>query len=83
MRWRLPTTPLFLQALGLVVATLIAAEITTVVVVINLPPPPPDVPPVEAPPEPVAPPVAAPPLPEQAVADVKADVEEIRERAHR
>jgi uncharacterized membrane protein YqjE len=26
---------------------------------------------------------AAPPLPEQAVADVKADVEEIRERAHR
>ena len=26
---------------------------------------------------------ATPPLPEQAVADVKADVEEIRERAHR
>jgi Putative Actinobacterial Holin-X, holin superfamily III len=26
---------------------------------------------------------AAPPVPEQAVADVKADVEEIRERAHR
>jgi Putative Actinobacterial Holin-X, holin superfamily III len=27
--------------------------------------------------------MAAPPVPEQAVADVKADVEEIRERAHR
>ncbi|MGH3230876.1 MAG: phage holin family protein [Streptosporangiaceae bacterium] len=26
---------------------------------------------------------AAPPVPEQAVADVKADIEEIRERAHR
>jgi hypothetical protein len=26
---------------------------------------------------------AAPPVPEQAVADVKADVEEVRERAHR
>jgi hypothetical protein len=26
---------------------------------------------------------ASPPVPEQAVADVKADVEEIRERAHR
>ena len=26
---------------------------------------------------------ATPPLPEQAVADVKADVEEIKERAHR
>jgi signal transduction histidine kinase len=35
--------PLFLQTLGLVVATLIAAEIATVVVVLNLPPPTPDV----------------------------------------
>jgi hypothetical protein len=26
---------------------------------------------------------AAPPVPEQAVADVKADIEEIKERAHR
>jgi signal transduction histidine kinase len=31
------------QALGLVVAALVAAEITTVVVMLNLPPPPPDV----------------------------------------
>ena len=43
MRIRFPTTPLFLQALGLVVAALVAAEIATVVVVLNLPPPPPDV----------------------------------------
>lgn len=43
MKWRWPTTPLFLQALGLVVAALVAAEIATVVVVLNLPPPPPDV----------------------------------------
>ncbi|HEY2481575.1 MAG TPA: HAMP domain-containing protein, partial [Caulobacteraceae bacterium] len=43
MRHRFPSTPLFLQALGLVVAALIAAEITTVVVMLNLPPPPPDV----------------------------------------
>ena len=43
MRLRLPSTPLFVQALGLVVATLIAAEIATTVVVLNLPPPPPDV----------------------------------------
>lgn len=43
MKWRLPATPLFLQALGLVVAALVAAEIATVVVVLNLPPPPPDV----------------------------------------
>lgn len=43
MRWRLPTAPLFLQALGLVLAALVAAEIATVVVVLSLPPPPPDV----------------------------------------
>lgn len=43
MTRRLPSTPLFLQALGLVVAALIAAQITTVVVMLNLPPPPPDV----------------------------------------
>ncbi|HEY5288944.1 MAG TPA: hypothetical protein VIJ59_02805, partial [Caulobacteraceae bacterium] len=43
MKLRLPTTPLFLQALGLVVAALVAADIATVVVVLNLPPPPPDV----------------------------------------
>lgn len=43
MKWRPPTAPLFLQALGLVVAALVAAEIATVVVVLNLPPPPPDV----------------------------------------
>ena len=35
--------PLFVQALGLVVATLIAAEIATVVVIFNLPPPAPEV----------------------------------------
>jgi len=40
---RLPSMPLFLQALGLVVATLIAAEIATVVVILNLPPPAPEV----------------------------------------
>ena len=40
---RLPRTSLFVQTLGLVVATLIAAEVTTVVVILNLPPPPPDV----------------------------------------
>jgi two-component system OmpR family sensor kinase len=40
-RW--PTTPLFLQALGLVGATLIAVFISTMVVILNLPPPPPDV----------------------------------------
>lgn len=40
---RLPATPLFLQALGLVVAALVAAEIATVVVVLNLPPPAPDI----------------------------------------
>jgi signal transduction histidine kinase len=39
---RFPTTPLFLQALGLVVASLVAAQIATVVVVLNLPPPPPE-----------------------------------------
>jgi signal transduction histidine kinase len=42
VKLRFPTTPLFLQALGLVVASLIAAQIATVVVVLNLPPPPPD-----------------------------------------
>jgi signal transduction histidine kinase len=40
---RLPATPLFVQALGLVVAALVAAEIATVVVVLSLPPPAPDV----------------------------------------
>jgi signal transduction histidine kinase len=40
-RW--PTTTLFLQALGLVGATLVAVFIATVVVILNLPPPPPDV----------------------------------------
>jgi two-component system OmpR family sensor kinase len=40
-RW--PTTPLFLQALGLVGATLVAVFISTMVVILNLPPPPPDV----------------------------------------
>jgi signal transduction histidine kinase len=43
VKWRLPTTPLFLQALGLVIASLVAAEVATVVVVLSLPPPPPDV----------------------------------------
>lgn len=43
MNKRLPSTPLFLQTLGLVLAALIAAQIATVVVVLNLPPPPPDV----------------------------------------
>jgi signal transduction histidine kinase len=42
VKTRFPPTPLFLQALGLVVAALIAAEIATVVVVLNLPPPAPD-----------------------------------------
>ena len=40
---RLPTTPLFLQALGLVAATLAAVFLATALVVINLPPPSPDV----------------------------------------
>jgi two-component system OmpR family sensor kinase len=40
-RW--PTTSLFLQALGLVGATLIAVFVSTMVVILNLPPPPPDV----------------------------------------
>jgi signal transduction histidine kinase len=43
VKLRLPATPLFVQALGLVLAALIAAEVTTVIVVLNLPPPPPDV----------------------------------------
>ncbi len=42
MNIRLPATPLFLQALGLVVAAVAAAQIATIVVVLNLPPPPPD-----------------------------------------
>src|ERR1700689_4277135 len=40
-RW--PTTTLFLQALGLVGATLVAVFVSTMVVILNLPPPPPDV----------------------------------------
>ncbi|HEY2178840.1 MAG TPA: HAMP domain-containing protein, partial [Caulobacteraceae bacterium] len=40
---RIPPPPLFLQALGLVVAALVATEIATVVVVLNLPPPAPDI----------------------------------------
>jgi signal transduction histidine kinase len=40
---RFPSTPLFLQALGLVVATLIAAQIATVIVILNLPPPAPEI----------------------------------------
>ncbi|MFI4934609.1 MAG: ATP-binding protein [Caulobacterales bacterium] len=40
---RAPTTTLFLQALGLVVATLVAVLIATTVVILNLPPPPPDI----------------------------------------
>ncbi|HWA61266.1 MAG TPA: ATP-binding protein [Caulobacteraceae bacterium] len=40
---RLPELPLFLQALGLVVATLAAAVLTSIVVAFYLPPPPPDV----------------------------------------
>jgi len=40
-RW--PTSTLFLQALGLVGATLVAVFAATMVVILNLPPPPPDV----------------------------------------
>ncbi len=40
---RAPVAPLFVQALGLVVATLVAAQIATVVVLFNLPPPAPEV----------------------------------------
>jgi len=40
---RAPTTPLFLQALGLVAATLAAVFVATTLVVINMPPPAPDV----------------------------------------
>jgi two-component system OmpR family sensor kinase len=40
-RW--PTTTLFLQALGLVGATLVAVFVSAMVVILNLPPPPPDV----------------------------------------
>ncbi|HEX7760168.1 MAG TPA: ATP-binding protein [Caulobacteraceae bacterium] len=40
---RLPAVPLFLQALGLVVATLVAALVTAIVVAFYLPQPPPEV----------------------------------------
>lgn len=40
---RAPTTPLFLQALGLVAATLAAVFVATTLVVINIPPPAPEV----------------------------------------
>ena len=40
---RLPSTPLFLQVLGLVVATLVASQITAVVVLLSLPPPAPNI----------------------------------------
>jgi two-component system OmpR family sensor kinase len=40
---RAPSTPLFLQALGLVAATLAAVFVATSLVVINMPPPAPDV----------------------------------------
>ncbi len=40
---RPPAMPLFVQALGLVIATLMAAQIATIVVLFNLPPPPPDI----------------------------------------
>jgi len=38
-----PTTPLFLQALGLVGATLVAVFVATTLVVLNVPPPAPDI----------------------------------------
>jgi signal transduction histidine kinase len=38
-----PTTPLFLQALGLVGATLVAVFVATTLVILNIPPPPPDI----------------------------------------
>jgi signal transduction histidine kinase len=40
---RAPPTPLFLQALGLVIATLLAAQLATIAVMVNLPPPPPEI----------------------------------------
>ena len=40
---RLPATPLFLQALGLVIATLVASWIATVVVILSMPAPPPEI----------------------------------------
>jgi two-component system OmpR family sensor kinase len=40
---RAPTTSLFLQALGLIGATLLAVFVATTVVIINLPPPAPDI----------------------------------------
>jgi len=40
---RLPATSLYLQALGLVVATLIAVLVATTVVILNIPPPSPDI----------------------------------------
>lgn len=38
-----PTTPLFLQALGLVGATLVAVFVATTLVILNIPPPAPDI----------------------------------------
>jgi hypothetical protein len=38
-----PTTPLFLQALGLVGATLVAVFVAAIVVSLNIPPPAPDI----------------------------------------
>lgn len=43
MRPRLSTLPLFLQALGLVIATLIASQLVTSAVILLLPPPNPDI----------------------------------------
>jgi two-component system, OmpR family, sensor kinase len=40
---RLPAPPLFLQTLGLVIATLVAAQIAAIVIVFSLPPPTPEV----------------------------------------
>ena len=39
---RLPAPPLFLQALGLVIATLLATLVTSTMVLLSLPPPVPD-----------------------------------------
>lgn len=40
---RLPAPPLIVQALGLVIATLVATHLTTMLVVLSLPPPAPDI----------------------------------------
>ncbi|MBA3811124.1 MAG: two-component sensor histidine kinase, partial [Caulobacteraceae bacterium] len=40
-RW--PPTPLFIQALGLVIATLVAAQVATLLVIFSLPPPTPEI----------------------------------------